>query len=111
MITTNDSDLLTHLKLLLSGEHKIDEQADIFNLFPSIIYILDLRKKKIKSFNQKRFSQTLGYSIHDIDNWQDAMMQLTFKDDHATVLSELKKFEALSGTENHCYHCRLNHKE
>jgi PAS domain S-box-containing protein len=111
MITTDDSDLLAHLKSQLSGEHKFNDQADIFKLFPSLIYVLDLKKKKIHFFNQQRFTRMLGYSMDDVNSWEDDILELTFKDDHSAVLAELKKFETLSPEEHHCYQCRLNHKD
>jgi PAS domain S-box-containing protein len=111
MANTEDSDLLDHLKTRLLKEQYDNEQVSIFNYFPSIIYVFDVPKKKIRYINERQFSNSLGFTSEDTDRWDDHISQLIFKDDQQAVISELEKFNALKENEQHCYDCRMNHKQ
>jgi light-regulated signal transduction histidine kinase (bacteriophytochrome) len=110
MIAADDSGLLTHLKSQLAGESRRDEQADIFNVFPSIIYESHLKKKEINSFNQQLFPKRQGCSLDQMNGWKERTGELTFKDAFTAVTAEVKQLETLAANENQYACLSLSHK-
>jgi PAS domain S-box-containing protein len=98
------------LKLLFQSNSDNDGLPDkITDFFPAIVYIYDADAKKLKYINRK-VTDLLGYSITDMQSWDNDLMSIVHKDDLENVKSELQKFYALQDDESYSYNSRLTHK-
>lgn len=111
MGTSGKNDILKHLKLLFAKEGDANPHQEIVDYLPSIIYVIDAKKKKLKFINEAKLCECLGFSREDINGWEDNFTSLVFKDDHDMVYSELEKYTTLDDDDDHTFNCRLNHKE
>src|SRR5688500_2085403 len=111
MTISEDSDLLTYIKSRLSPENNSDEQLEVFNYFPSLIYSLDLPKKKLTLYNHQQFFKTLGFTPDEVNTWEDVIPKLIFVDDQQMLVLEMEKFHQPAGNPGCCYQCRMNHKD
>lgn len=91
------------------------QTTDVFrqklvDFFPALIYVYDTDKKKL-SYVNKKLNELLGYSADDLQDWDNDLLPLIFKDDVGSVKKELEKFNGLAvETDSHAFHCRFNHK-
>jgi PAS domain S-box-containing protein len=98
------------LKLLFqstTGNDGIPEK--ITDFFPAIVYIYDVSSKKLKYINRK-ITEMLGYTYHDVKAWEDDLMRIVHKEDVDLVRKELEKFHSLHDDESYSYNARLSHK-
>ncbi len=99
------------LKLLLDSGNNGDEfSRKVADFFPAIIYIYDVDSRKLKYIN-RRVTDFLGYSIEDVESWDNDPMRMVFKDDVDLVKNELQHFFSLDDKESYTYNSRLNHKQ
>ncbi|HEY9046580.1 MAG TPA: PAS domain-containing protein [Ohtaekwangia sp.] len=102
------SDYTDYLRMLFdSGENRDTFEEKIAELFPAIIYVFDVEKKRLKFIN-KRVSDFLGFTYDDFR--EGNLDTLIFKDDLELVQKELEKFYTLPNSDSYSYNCRLNHK-
>jgi len=111
MGTNSKNDILKHVKLLLSNGKDGNTAVQAFDFFPSIIYVFDAKNKKLKFINEAKLCECLGFSVEDIQSWEDHFSSLVFKDDLELVNQELQKYNTLEDDDDYTYNCRLNHKE
>src|SRR3954465_11043690 len=102
--------LLHHLIPELSKENT-DSYQENYDYFPSLIYILDLDKNTVQYINAKVLCDYLGYSLNDVQQWDDHMLKLIFTDDLKAVKQEIGKIGMLNDEEERAFNCRYNHKE
>jgi PAS domain S-box-containing protein len=106
----NNEDLF-HLKRLLGdGIVGNDFQERVNDFFPAIVYVYDAEKKQLRYIN-KKVTDVLGYTFEEISTWDDALLQMVFKDDQEKFKSEIEKFYSLEDESSHLYECRLNDKQ
>jgi PAS domain S-box-containing protein len=105
---TADELRLHHLKGLFESQDE-NVHEEIYDFFPGIIYVYDAHTKKL-SYVNKKITDVLGFSAHDILNWDNDFTKVIFKDDVELVQKELEKFNKLKDEESHSYHCRFNRK-
>lgn len=96
----------------LSGINEGDEvlQHSMYDLFPGLIYVYDLDKKKLRYIN-KKITESLGFSYDDIKEWDHDLAKLIFKEDIDLVQKELERYHGLKENDVYGYQCRLNRKE
>jgi PAS domain S-box-containing protein len=104
------NNLLHHLIPELSKENT-DSYQENYDYFPSLIYILDLDKNSVQYINAKVLCDYLGYSLNDVQQWDDHMLKLIFSDDLKAVRQEIGKIGKLNDEEERAFNCRYNHKE
>lgn len=110
MGTNSKNDILRHLKLLFAKEQDESPHNEIVDFLPSIIYVIDVKKKKLKFINESKLCEYLGFSMEEIRSWEDNFSSLVFKDDVEMVNQELEKYNTLEDDDDHSFNCRLNHK-
>ncbi|MEO6917040.1 MAG: ATP-binding protein [Chitinophagaceae bacterium] len=104
-------DILLHLKSLFGGSSHEEKSLQIMEYFPAIIYVTDLQENKTTYINQRRISESLGFTSEEIQKWDCDMMKLIFKDDEEKVRKELGIYLDLDDEKDYSYDSRLNHKE
>lgn len=104
-------DILIHLHSLFAGSGDVGNNLQIMDYFPAIIYITDLGENKTTYINQKRVSESLGFSSSEIQGWNSDMMKMIFKEDEEKVKKELDAYMDLDDDADYSYNSRLNHKE
>ena len=108
---TGPQDNVSFLKSLFeSGENSEGLQQKIADFFPAIIYVYDQDQKKLRFIN-KKLTDFLGYSVEDVDQWDNDVMKFVFKDDELMVKEELDKFNRLQDEDTYSYTSRLIHKQ
>ena len=111
MQKVENNDDLFHLKRLFAeGNVENEFQQKINDFFPAIVYVYDTEQKKLRYIN-KKITDVLGYTYDDISGWDDALLQLVFKEDQERVKAEIQKFYDLEDEKTHLYECRLNDKQ
>ena len=94
----------------LSGIINEGLQHSMYDLFPGLIYIYDLGKKRLCYIN-KRVTESLGFSEADLKEWGHDLTKLIYKEDIEFVQKELEKYHELTENDTYSYQCRLNRKE
>ena len=108
---TGPKDNVSFLKSLFeSGENSEGLQQKIVDFFPAIIYVYDSDHKKLRFINRK-LTDFLGYSVEDVEQWDNDVMKFVFKDDEPLVKEELDKLNRLQDEDTHSYTSRLIHKQ
>lgn len=98
------------LKLLFQSNSAHDGLPDkITDFFPAIVYVYDGDTRKLKYINNK-VTDILGYSMNDVNTWDNDLMSIVHKDDLEDVKKELQKFYALKDDESYSYNSRLTLK-
>ncbi len=92
------------------GEADAEMLQRINDFVPSIIYIYNAHTKKLSYIN-KKVTDILGYQLEEINNWDDHLSSLVFKEDAPAVSMALNKLYTLKDDESHTYNSRLNHKQ
>ena len=104
-----DTSFLNHLKSEFSSQTTAAHFEEIYNYFPSLIYVIDLEKKKVNYINKNRCSKMLGLTTDDLAGFDD-LSKLVFEEDRDVVNRELRTFELLADSDEHSFQCRLNSK-
>lgn len=106
-----ESSHINQLKLLFGEKGGVyTEEVHITDILPVIIYVYDSSSGGLRYINNK-VTDILGYSLEDIQGWNNDMLQLVFRDDVQLVKQQLEKCNMLPDNDNCAYQARFNHKE
>ncbi|MBC7849822.1 MAG: PAS domain-containing protein [Chitinophagaceae bacterium] len=94
---------------VIFGEEVASTDQDLDDFFPGLIYVYDTSNKKIRYAN-KRIIDTLGYSLDEMHEFPNHVLDFVFEDDLGAAKSELDKYSFLKNRESYSYDCRLKPK-
>lgn len=96
-------------KMFATNESPDFFKESIADFIPALIYIYDARQEKIRFINKKA-PEFLGYSVEEIESWNNDLLNMVFEDDKDLVRSELANFSILNDGASRFYYSRFKHK-
>ena len=89
METDSQHNPLNQIKNQPEGKHNESLAEQITDIFPALIYVYNIQEREI-SYMNTRISDFLGYSLEDVDTWNNDLMQMVCKEDQEKVGKELE---------------------